>query len=154
MTTALLLAYIGVAAMLTLSGAGSVYGLTICGNASVGALKKRPGVLGNCIVLSALPSTQGLYGFVGFFLFQARLLSATDMSPLTGAAIFAAGITMGTVGLLSAIRQGNVAANGIAAIGNGHDILVPTLILVVFPELYAIIALLAVILINSGLPPI
>jgi V/A-type H+-transporting ATPase subunit K len=148
--TAILLAYIGIAIMLTLTGVGSVYGITIAGNASVGALKKNPGALGNFLVLSALPSTQGLYGFVGFFLLQDRLTN--EITPLVGAAIFAIGIVLGVIGLLSAIRQGQVCASGAAAIGNGHKVLVPTLTIAAFPELYAIIALLVVILVNGMLP--
>ena len=55
------------------------------------------------------------------------------------------------VGLFSAIRQGQVCANGIIGIGNGHDLFGRTLILAVFPELYAIIAFAAVFLINGSL---
>ena len=36
----LLLAYIGVALMIELSGVGSAYGVTMTGNAAIGALKK------------------------------------------------------------------------------------------------------------------
>ena len=66
----LLLAYVGIAVMLILSGIGSAYGVTIAGNAAVGALKKNDGAFGNFIVLTALPGTQGLYGFAGYFMFQ------------------------------------------------------------------------------------
>ena len=59
----LLLAYVGIAVMLILSGIGSAYGVTIAGNAAVGALKKNDGAFGNFIVLTALPGTQG--GFPG-----------------------------------------------------------------------------------------
>jgi len=142
--TTILVAYIGIALMLALAGLGSVYGMTICGNAAVGALKKNPGALGSYILLSAMPSTQGLYGFVGFFMLQDKLVA--DISPLAGAAIFASGLTLGVVGLLSAIRQGQVCANGIAATGSGYKVLAPTMIFAAFPELYAIIALLFVIL--------
>jgi V/A-type H+-transporting ATPase subunit K len=58
---------------------------------------------------------------------------------------------MGLVGLLSAIRQGQVCANGIAAIGQGHDVFGNTLILAVFPELYAIVALAGVFLIGNAI---
>ena len=57
MTLNLIIAFIGVALMVGLSGVGSVYGLTICGNTVVGSLKKRPEALGTYILLSALPST-------------------------------------------------------------------------------------------------
>ena len=49
-----------------------------------------------------------------------------------------------------AIRQGQVCANGIAAIGSGHDVAGKTLILAVFPELYAIIALAVTFLIANA----
>ena len=55
------------------------------------------------------------------------------------------------VALFSAIRQGQVCANGIAAIGQGHNVFSNTLILAVFPELYAIVALAATFLIGSAL---
>ena len=57
-----LLAYVGVALMVGLSGIGSAFGLTICGNAVVGAMKKAPEKMGTYIALSALPGSQGLYG--------------------------------------------------------------------------------------------
>jgi V/A-type H+-transporting ATPase subunit K len=147
--TTILLAYIGVALMVGLAGLGSVYGITICGNAAVGALKKNPGALGSYLGLTALPSTQGLYGFVCFYMLQNKLV--VDITPLTGAAIFGAGLAMGIVGLLSAIRQGEVCANGIAAIGSGYKVMIQTMVFAAFAEFYAIIALLFVYLINSTL---
>ena len=74
----ILLAYLGVALMVALSGIGSAYGVTICGNAAVGALKKNPTASGQYIGLSALPSSQGLYGFVGYFLLSS-FLTNVDM---------------------------------------------------------------------------
>ncbi|MDR0385534.1 MAG: ATPase [Prevotellaceae bacterium] len=147
--TAILLAYIGIAMMVGLAGLGSVYGITICGNAAVGALKKNPKALGSYIGLAALPSTQGLYGFVGFYLLQDKLVA--DISSLNASAIFGAGLAMGIVGLLSAVRQGEVCANGIAAIGNGYKVMVQTMLFAAFAEFYAIIALLFVLLTNSSL---
>ena len=65
--------------------------------------------------------------------------------------VLGAGIALGLVALFSAIRQGQVCANGIAAIGQGHNVFSNTLILAVFPELYAIVALAATFLIGSAL---
>lgn len=143
----LILAYVGVALMVGLSGTGSVYGLAVCGNVVVGSLKKRPEALGTYILLSALPSTQGIYGFVGYFLIQGFLVES--ITALQGAAIFAAGLTMGLVCLLSAIRQGEVCANGIAATGSGHNVTAGTMIMAAFPEFYAILSLLVLILISG-----
>ena len=51
--------------------------------------------------------------------------------------------------LAAAIFQGKVCANGIAAIGNGHDVMGKTLILAAFPELYAILTVAATFLIAN-----
>ncbi|MDY9918504.1 MAG: V-type ATP synthase subunit K [Proteiniphilum sp.] len=151
MDTNLLIAYTGIGLMIALSGIGSAYGVTIAGNAAIGALKKDSSKFGNFLVLTALPGTQGLYGFAGYFMFQSIFNILTpDITAIQAAAAFAAGIAMGLVGLLSSIRQGQVCANGIAAIGQGNDVFGNTLILAVFPELYAIVALAGVFLIGSA----
>ena len=131
----LFIAYIGIAVMVGLSGIGSAYGVTIAGNAAIGALKKNDSAFGNFLVLTALPGTQGLYGFAGYFMFQT---------------IFGI-LTPEITAIQAAIRQGQVCANGIAAIGQGHNVFSNTLILAVFPELYAIVALAATFLIGSAL---
>jgi V/A-type H+-transporting ATPase subunit K len=74
-----------------------------------------------------------------------------EITSIQAAAVLGAGLAMGLVGLLSAIRQGQVCANGIAAIGQGHDVFGNTLILAVFPELYAIVALAGVFLIGNAI---
>ncbi len=141
----LMLAYLGIALMVGLTGIGSSIGVTICGNATIGAMKKNPDALGTYIALSALPSSQGLYGFVGFFM--ALPLVQAGMSTLAAWAVFGAGLALGAVGLFSAIRQAKVCANGIVAISNGHNVFGPTMVMAVFPELYAILGLLVAILI-------
>ena len=143
----IILAYIGIGLMVGLSGVGSAYGTTIAGNATVGALKKNPDAFGNYLALSAMPGTQGIYGFVGFFVMQGQLVPGITW--MAAAGVFGAGLTLGLAGLLSAIRQGQVAANGISAIGSGHNVFGNTLVLAAFPELYAILALLVTILING-----
>jgi len=152
METNLLIAYIGVAIMLSLAGIGSAYGVTIVGNAAIGAAKKVDGKFGNFLVLTALPGTQGLYGFAGYFMFQNIFNVLTpEITFIQSMAVMAAGLVLGFVGLLSAIRQGQVCANGVVSIGQGHDAFGNTLILAVFPELYAIVALAAAFLLGSAI---
>ena len=145
------LAYTGLALMLFLAGIGSAIGVSMGGNATVGALKKNPDAFGSYMLLSALPGTQGLYGFAGFFVINSQGVIQDGMSMAQGAAILAAGVALGFVGLFSARRQGGVTSNGIAAIGSGHDVFGNTMILAVFPELYAIIAFAATFLISTQL---
>lgn len=147
--TPILLGYLGISFMIFLCGFGSAYGVTVAGNAALGALKKKPDAFGNFMVLSALPGSQGLYGFAGFFVVKSRLVE-TITAP-EGVAIFAVGLALGIVGLFSAIRQGQVCANGITAIGNGHDVFMKTMVFAVFPELYAIIAFASVFMVNGSL---
>ena len=141
-TTALVLAYVGVALMVGLAGVASSIGTAITGQAAVGAMKKNGGAFGSYMILSALPGSQGLYGFVCFFLVQKGL---TDPTMVQGAAIFGAGL----VNIAASIYQAKVCANGIAAIGNGHDVMGKTLILAAFPELYAILTVAATYLIAT-----
>lgn len=151
MSTAIILAYIGLALMVILSGAGSSIGVVIGGNATIGALKKKDDAFGSYMLLSALPGTQGLYGFAGFFIINSSGVINPEMSLLSGMAILAAGLALGTVGLISAVVQGRVCANGIASIASGFDVFGKTMVLAVFPELYAIVAFATTFLIASGL---
>ena len=146
-TTALVMAYVGVALMVGLAGIASAIGTSIAGQAAVGAMKKNSGAFGSYMILSALPGSQGLYGFVCFFMVQGFLANPTM---LQGAAILGAGLLVGFVNLAAAIYQGKVCANGIAAIGNGHDVMGKTLILGAFPELYAILTVAATFLISNA----
>ncbi len=147
-STALILAYVGVAIMVGLAGIASAVGTSICGQAAVGAMKKNSSAFGSYMILSALPGSQGLYGFVCFFMVQGLLTAEITM--LQAAAVFGAGVLVGIVNLAAAIFQGKVCANGIAAIGNGHDVMGKTLILGAFPELYAIMSDAVTFLISSA----
>ena len=148
MSTTLILAYIGVVLMVGVAGIASAVGTSICGMTAVGAMKKNGGAFGSYMILSALPGSQGLYGFVCFFMVQG-LISA-DMSMIQSAAVFGAGLLVGIVNLAAAIYQAKVCASGIAAIGNGHDVMGKTLILAAFPELYAILTVAATFLISNA----
>ncbi|MEA3318086.1 MAG: V-type ATP synthase subunit K [Bacteroidota bacterium] len=152
MSTAIILAYTGLALMIALTGIGSAIGVSMGGNASIGALKKDPEKFGNYMLLAALPGTQGLYGFGGYFVIDKLYgIITPEMTMFNGVAVLSMGLFLGFVGLLSAMQQGSVTSNGIATIGSGHDVFGNTLILAVFPELYAIIAFAATFLISSAL---
>ena len=147
-STALILAYIGVVFMVGLAGIASAIGTSICGQTAVGAMKKNSGAFGSYMILSALPGSQGLYGFVCFFMVQGLLTA--DITMFQAAAVFGAGLLVGFVNLMAAYYQAKVCANGIAAIGNGHDVMGKTLILAAFPELYAILTVAATFLISNA----
>jgi len=67
------------------------------------------------------------------------------------AAVLASGIALGVVCLYSAIQQGQVVAHGIEGMASGHDVFGKSMVLAVFPELYAIVAFVAAFLVSSSL---
>lgn len=137
-----ILGYIGLGAVLALAGIGSAYGTTIAGNAAEGALKKRPEGSGNYMVLSAVPATQGIYGFVAFLI----MLGKFNADPALGVKLFGIGLFVGIVCMLSSVRQGQVCANGIINISQGHNVFANTLIYAALPEFYAILGLVGAIM--------
>ena len=137
----LFLGYLGMGLMLGLAGIGSCYGTSIAGNAAEGALKKDSSKSAGYMILSALPATQGLYGFLAFLLHFGKVTAET------GYLWFGVGVGVGIVCLFSAIRQGQICANGIVGISQGHDVQTNTMIYAAFPEFYAILALVATFLV-------
>ena len=136
-----ILGYLGWGLMLGLALVGSSIGTTITGNAAEGALKKNPDKATSYMILSAMPATQGLYGFVAFLMWLSRDFAAD------GLMLFGMGLGIGLVLLISAIRQGQVCANGITGISQGHDVMTNTMIYAALPEFYAILALVGALMI-------
>lgn len=141
MNDSMILGYLGMGLMLGLAGIGSCYGTTIAANAAHGALKKDPSKSSGYMILSALPATQGLYGFLAF------LLHFSKVTPETTFLWFGVGLGVGLVCLFSAIRQGQVCANGIMSMAQGNDVQTNTMIYAALPEFYAILALVATFLV-------
>ena len=139
-----ILGYLGLGLMLGLAGIGSAYGTTIAANAAEGALKKTPEKSSSYMILSALPATQGLYGFVAFLLW--KVVFQPDFAT-QGPLLFGVGLAVGLVCLFSGIRQGQVCANGIVGVSQGHDVKTNTMIYAALPEFYAILALVGTFLV-------
>jgi len=138
-----ILGYLGLGLVLALAGIGSAIGTSTAGNAAEGGLKKRPEASGSFMVLSALPATQGIYGFVAFFMMLGKLQADASQ----GLVIFGIGLCVGLVCLFSAIRQGQVCANGIVGVSQGHDVFTNTLIYAALPEFYAILGLVGALMV-------
>ena len=135
--------------MVGLSGMASCIGTSIAGMASVGAMKKNAGAFGSYMILARHPRfarslrIRELLHYQGF-------PDGRDLD-VAGCRHFRAGLLTGVVCLASSYFQSKVCANGITAIGNGHDVMGKTLILAAFPELYAILTVAAVFLIGGAI---
>lgn len=138
-------AYLGVAAAVILGGIGSAKGVGIVGEAASGVLSEDPEKFGQCLVLQALPGTQGIYGFlIGFIIMLNSGMMGGDvqLSVGTGAAVLVASLPVGIVGLVSGIHQGRVSAAGVKVIARKPDQVSKPMVSAALVETYAILAFL------------
>ena len=146
----LALAILGAGLAVGLSCVGSAKGTGIAGEAATGLMAEDPSKLGKAMALQLLPGTQGLYGLVVFFVAIAKMgvmggdfNNLVNMTVQTGMAYFAACLPMALGGLLSAIAQGRVAAGSINILAKKPDDWAKGLLLCGIVEFYAILSLLA-----------
>ncbi len=167
--TGLTIGIIGLALTVLLCGIGSGLGLRFTGKAAAGVLSEDPSKFSKVIVLSLLPATQGIYGFL------IAILGANTLP--TVANLTAAGITLGTNdailaqqinaqgwyvfaaclpmmigGMVSAILQGSSAATTIVAVGKKSEIAAKSIIFPAMIEFYALLGLVASILMFNYIP--
>ncbi len=141
------LALLGAGLAVGLSCVGSAKGTGIAGEAGTGLLSQDPSKSGKVMVLQLLPGTQGLYGLVVWFfaVFRMGLLSGSlpQLTVQQGLQYFAACLPMALGGLLSAIAQGRVAAGSINILAKKPDDWSKGMVLCITVEFYAILSLLA-----------
>ena len=135
----------GIAAFM--AGIGSAKGTGIAGEAGAGLVSEDPSKFGKAMILQVIPGTQGLYGLVVFFvaIMQMGLLdgSAMDLSFVDGCRYFAACLPIGIGGLVTAASQGKVAAASVNLLAKNPDHWSKGMILCITVEFYAILSLLA-----------
>lgn len=137
-----LVAYLGVVLSCALAGIGSAVGVGIAAQASTGVMSVDPKKFGKLLLLSALPGTQGIYGFVIAFLLIGKISGVDQLTMETAWKIFAAGLPIALAGLMSGIHQGKVCAGGAMMTAKQPDDSAKALILAVFVEFYAILGFL------------
>jgi len=144
------IAFLGAGLAVALCCVGSAKGTGLVGEASAGLLANSPEHFSKCLILQVLPGTQGLYGLViWFFALNAMGVfggAAAALSVTQGLTIFVACIPMAIGGWLSAIFQGRVASSSIGIIAKKPSDWSKGIILCVTVEFYAILSLLASIL--------
>ena len=139
---------LGAAVAAFLAGVGSAIGCGIAGTAASGVTMEEPGKFARLLPLQALPGTQGFYGFVGLFLIltKAAEVEIADITLSAGLQIFFAALPVGVAGLLSAIWQGKVCASGCNLVAKRPEELGKALVYAVVVETYAVLGLLATII--------
>jgi len=144
------LAFLGMALTVGLCCIGSARGTGMVGEAAAGLLCEAPEHFSKCLILQVLPGTQGLYGLVVWFfaLFTMGAFSGgiQTLTIAQGLTIFAACVPMALGGWLSALYQARVAAASINVVAKKPDDAAKGIILCGVVEFYAILSLLASIL--------
>ena len=146
------LALLGAALAVALPCMGSAKGVGIVGEAAGGLLSENPSLFGKALALQALPMTQGVYGLVASFLMLMSLGlfgnpdHLMNLTTIQGGYYIMAALPIALAGLISAIRQGRVAASGINLIAKRPNSLGQAITTAALVETYAIFSLLITIM--------
>jgi V/A-type H+/Na+-transporting ATPase subunit K len=144
-------AVLGAGLALGLGGAGSSIGIGYAGMTASGVITEDPKKFGRLIPFISLPGTQGIYGLAVFFIIAQKLGVITGEVNLPtlgqGLQLCFLGFSAGIVFLASGAYQGKVAAAAIGIIAKKPDQAGKALILPAFVETYAVLALVAALLV-------
>ena len=143
------LGIIGAGLAAFLAGIGSAKGTGIAGEAGAGLVAEDPSKFGKAMILQVIPGTQGLYGFVIWFLAFSKL--DPSMTVAQGLQVLGACLPIAIAGLLSGIAQGKVAAASINILAKKPDDWSKGMILCITVEFYAILGLLASFMMLNGI---
>ena len=143
----LAIGFLGASLACGLCCAGSAKGCGLAGEAGTGLLSEDPSYFGKVLILQVIPGTQGLYGLVVWFfaIFRMGLLSGSlpELTVTQGLQYFVACLPMALGGMISAIAQGRVACASINLLAKKPDHWSKGMVLCVTVEFYAILSLLA-----------
>ncbi|NLH02217.1 MAG: V-type ATP synthase subunit K [Clostridiales bacterium] len=134
---------------------GSAKGTGMAGETGAGLLREKPDMFSKVMILQVIPGTQGLYGFVIWFIevMWMGVLNGTavGMDVYKGLLYAVACLPMAIGGLFSAIYQGRVAVSSIHLMAKQPDAMGKGVMLCVIVEFYAILCLLASFLMLIGI---
>ena len=149
------LALIGAALAVILAGLGSAKGVRLVGEAGAGLVSEEPESFGKVLLLQALPGTQGIYGLLTAFVILNRIGivggTAVELTIQQGFLFLAASLPIAIVGYISANAQARVAVAGIGIVAKRPDELAKAITFAAMVETYAVLALLASILMIFGI---
>ena len=143
------LGLLGAGLAAVLAGIGSAKGTGIAGEAGAGLVSEDPSKFGKAMILQVIPGTQGLYGFVIWFLALSKLVPGMDVAQ--GLQVLNACLPIALGGLLSGIAQGKVAAASVNILAKKPDDWSKGMILCITVEFYAILSLLASFMMLSAI---
>ena len=140
------LGWIGLYGPMALGAIGSIIGCAIAGQAACGALLETESGYGRYIGVSAMPSSQTIYGIVVMFSLN------RPVTPETAPGLFGVGLLAGLALLYSAIRQGECCASAINASKAKPEIFGLSIAPAAIVEGFGVFAFIFALVISAGIP--
>jgi V/A-type H+-transporting ATPase subunit K len=142
----LILGWIGLYAPMALGAIGSIMGCAVAGQAAIGAMLDTESGYGRYVGVSAMPSSQVIYGIVVMFTLNRTI--TVENAP----GIFAVGTLCGLALLFSAVYQGQCCASAIHASKAKPEIFGLSVAPAAIVEGFAVFAFIFALVISGGIP--
>lgn len=138
--------WIGIYAPLALGAIGSIIGCGRAGQAAAGALLQVDGGYGRFIGVSALPSSQVIYGIV------VSLSLARPVTVTSSPGLFGLGVLAGVALMFSAIYQGYACASAIDVGKDKPEVFGVSIAPAAIVEGFAVFAFVFALILADGIP--
>ena len=142
----IVLGWIGLYAPMALGAIGSIMGCAVAGQAAIGAMLDTDSGYGRYVGVSAMPSSQVIYGIVVMFTLNRPV--TVEAAP----GLFAVGILSGLALMYSAIYQGQCCASAIQASKAKPEIFGLSVAPAAIVEGFAVFAFIFALVISGGIP--
>ncbi|MFP4154821.1 MAG: ATP synthase subunit C [Halothiobacillaceae bacterium] len=142
----LALGWLGLYAPMALGAVGSIIGCSLAGQAAIGAMLETESGHGKYLGVSAMPSSQVIFGIVVMFTLN------REMTEAAAPGIFGIGLLAGLALMASAIYQGKACASAINASKARPEIFGLSLAPAAIVEGFAVFAFIFALVISAGIP--
>ena len=142
----IVLGWIGLFAPMALGAIGSIMGCAVAGQAAIGAMLDTESGYGRYVGVSAMPSSQVIYGIVVMFTLNREI--TIEVAP----GLFGIGVLTGLALLFSAVYQGQCCASAIHAAKAKPEIFGLSVAPAAIVEGFAVFAFIFALVISGGIP--
>ena len=140
------LGWLGLFAPMALGAIGSIMGCAVAGQAAIGAMLEVDSGYGRYIGLSAMPSSQVIYGIVVMFTLN------REVTAVSAPGLFGIGVGVGLALLSSALWQGRLVASAINATKVKPEVFGLSLAPAAIVEGFVVFAFVFALVMAGGIP--
>ncbi len=142
----LTLGWVGIYSPMALGAIGSIIGCSLAGQAGIGAMMETESGHGRYVGLTAMSSSQVIYGIVVMFTLN------REVTVEAAAGMFGIGLFAGLALMMSGVYQGRTVASAINAMKAKPEIFGLSLAPAAIIEGFAVFAFVFALVISAGLP--